>query len=459
MTDERHYCLEALGKAKDFLLSAVEKLPKLRAGYDKYKGTNEPKSHDYLIELHKITVRLKSELSSIKLSLNELEEPEIAEVAQKLITAINKFKFLEQDYTGLCAALSIFAKELPVDGSINTAVLGRLMNRVKMGHFPTDLPHVKLIKNALTFPPARVNILDPCCGCGDALQLLADGENVLTYGVELDRKRAEKAENKLDRVGYGSFFYSRLSNRSFHCVFLNPPYMFVMKEGGGSSRAERTFLLDILRYLMIGGILVYIIPYYRLTEDICALLAENFDDLQVYRFQEYEFKKFKQIVIFGRLKQREPYTQEKAAELLRLSLDPDSIIPIDEIPAGIYPLPEKELEVKQFKGAEFNVNELAVQLSKSNSLKQLFDKSKLDTMHRNPLLPLKVGQIGLIGGSGLMNGLIDCEEPHIIKGRVVKEVRTETTTDAKKGTEEIREITSNHMIFNVLTANGFKSLT
>ena len=167
------------------------------------------------------------------------------------------------------------------------------MNRVKMGYFPTDEKHVAMIKSMLVFPKTRVNILDPCCGCGTAMKILTDNENTATFGTELDKCRAELAEENIQRVGYGSFFYSRISNRAFHSLFLNPPYMSVIKEGGGSGRSERTFLLESLKYLMLGGILVYIIPYYRLTEDICQILAENFDEISVSKFLDYEFKKFK----------------------------------------------------------------------------------------------------------------------------------------------------------------------
>lgn len=48
-------------------------------------------------------------------------------------------------------------------------------------------------------------------------------------------------------------------------------------------------------------------------------------------------------------------------------------------------------------------------------------RSPLDSRKRHPLLPLNVGQVGLIGGSGFINGLIDCRSPHIVKGRVTKE--------------------------------------
>ena len=141
-----------------------------------------------------------------------------------------------------------------------------------------------------------------------------------------------------------------------------------------------------------------------------------------------------------------------------MSLNPDVINTLSEVQTGIYPLPDKEIDVKVFKGAKFNINELALQFTKSSSLKTLFEKSKIDELQRNPLLPLKVSQIGLIGGSGLMNGLIECDTPHVIKGRIVKERKAETITDKKGIVTEIREVTSNRMIFNILTPYGIKRL-
>ena len=59
------------------------------------------------------------------------------------------------------------------------------MNRVRMGYYPTDLEHVQMIRKAVIFPESAVNILDPCCGEGLALETLADGEKAVTYGCLL----------------------------------------------------------------------------------------------------------------------------------------------------------------------------------------------------------------------------------------------------------------------------------
>ena len=98
------------------------------------------------------------------------------------------------------------------------------------------------------------------------------------------------------------------------------------------------------------------------------------------------------------------------------------------------------MEVSTFKGERFNQKELEQQLRRSDSFAQTMARSELDSGVKRPLLPLSISQIGLIGGSGLINGLIECDTPHIIKGRIIKVVRTESEEK-----------------FN--TPNGFKALT
>jgi hypothetical protein len=73
-----------------------------------------------------------------------------------------------------------------------------------------------------------------------------------------------------------------------------------------------------------------------------------------------------------------------------------------------------------------------------------------------------LGQVGLIGGSGLINGLVECDTPHIIKGRIVKENRLNKEENVNKSGEltstTLTETRSNKMIFNLLTPQGFLSL-
>lgn len=145
-------------------------------------------------------------------------------------------------------------------------------------------------------------------------------------------------------------------------------------------------------------------------------------------------------------------------------LTPPASIPLlSQLPESRYALPAQPLEVSTFKGERFNQKELEQQLRRSDSFAQMMARSELDSGVKRPLLPLSISQIGLIGGSGMINGLIECDTPHIIKGRIIKVVRTKSEEKFNyRGDHmgsEIKETISNKMIFNVLTPNGFKALT
>lgn len=323
--------------------------------------------------------------------------------------------------------------------------------------------NIALLLRGIKFPEGvTTNLLDPCCGCGKALRQLAQGNNCYAYGVELDESRAEEAQTRLHRVGFGSFFHSSISREAFHLLFLNPPYLSVINESGGRSRHEKRFLIESLPALAYGGLLIYVIPYYRLTPDICRILVDNFDDLSVWRFTESEFRKFKQVAVLGIRKPRGTELQD-TLWLEELASAPMSIRSLAEMPEERYALPDHPIEVNTFKGERFNQKELEQQLRRCNSFAQMMARSELDSGVKRPLLPLSISQIGLIGGSGMINGLIACDTPHIIKGRIVKVIRTESeekfSAQGNHIGSEVKETITNKMIFNVLTPNGFKALT
>jgi hypothetical protein len=358
--------------------------------------------------------------------------------------------------------LSGYLDSLPISKTTNASIIGRLMNNIKMGYYPTDMDNLKHLVRGIGFPDSiTANLFDPCCGCGLALRMLADSNDCATYGIELDGHRAEEALTRLDRVGFGSYFKSRISNEAFHAMLLNPPYLSVMTEGGNNTRSEKRFLIDSLSHLMYGGLLIYIIPYYRMTADICRVLCDNFDDLTVWKFTGDEFKRYKQVAIMGTRRKRQNGSA-LVSGLAELALQPDNLRELTYLPENRYQLPAMAKKVDIFKGAEFNVTELAEQLNKSTSFSRLFEKNKLDGATKRPLLPLNLSQVGLIGGSGLINGLVECDTPHIIKGRIVKENRLRKEENLNRNGEltstTLTETRSNKMIFNLLTPQGFLSL-
>lgn len=451
---ESYYALEKFAEMERNLIVIMEAMPIKRRAIDIYKQKNNvDRAKDTALDLEQLKNKLLDTIRTLRLLFLECNISEGAEYAGKLYGGVINYNLTTPDYTKLIAALQTLQKHIPQDEKATSALIGHLMNNVKMGYFPTDIAHVKMIKNALKFPDIKVNLLDPCCGEGIALSELAKDTKSATYGAEIDESRAKEAEKNLDRVGFGSYFHSRMSHEAFHGLFLNPPYMNVIGESGVKARSEKRFLVESMHHLMIGGILIYIVPYYRLTYDICRVICDNFKNVSVYRFLTGEFKKYNQVVVLGVRKKKEDGS-EMAEKLSQLAMLPDRIPAIDTLAYESYALPDIEKKVDLFKGANFNLGELQRQLATSKSIDMLFEKSKIDAMEKRPLLPLNISQVGLIGGSGLINGYVECEKAHIIKGRVIKEIKKYED----ENTNTMTETRVNRMLFNVLTPKGLKRL-
>lgn len=452
---ESYYVLDRLSALSEKLGLAAEVMPIKRNAIEVYRGKNNlAKAQETYKELESIKNALTENAGALRLLFLECDMAEGADFAAKLYAAVKGFNLMTPDYTKLTAAILHMRSLIPDMHTADAVQIGHLMNNLRMGYYPTDSEHMKMLKAGLDFPKERVNMLDPCCGCGLALAELAEGENAAAYGVELDRDRAQTAEKHLDRVGFGSYFYSRISREAFHVLFLNPPYLSVINESGTKARHEKRFLVESIYHLMQGGVLIYVIPYYRLTADICRVICDNFENISVFRFMDKEFAKYKQIAVIGTRKPKE-MAEERAEVLSQYAMMPERIPYISELKPESYRIPDKEKKVEIFKGAEFNVGELKRQLAKSKSIDMLFEKSRIDAMEKRPLLPLSIGQVGLIGGSGLINGYMDCDHPHVIKGRVVKETKKWFDNE----NETLTETKVNKMLFNILTPDGVKRLS
>lgn len=450
---DRYVCIEQLETSSHRLKQYVTQLSEAKKEYD--TGQKEA-----VVKLQNTVKSLWQEMENILLCLSEYEDKELLSTAKKIYLAVKQYDYLcTQDYSGLCNALLAFSKLLPANETANMKQLARLANRADFGFYPTELEHVRLIKKAVCFPDTPVNLLDPCCGEGAALSELAKGTSALTYGAELAVNRADQAANTLDEVAYGNFFSCNISTGAFHCIFLNPPYISQLNIYGFRQRMEKTFLSNSLPYLAPDGLLIYIVPYYRATKEICGILCSALEHITVYRFLDAEFKKFRQVVFMGikTTNKEEQTILRETEQLFQLMLRPQHIPLITEIPENAYSIPDSSLTVKQFRGSVVNQVEVNKMLQASDSITHLFDSQTLEMREQSPLLPLSLGHIGLIGGSGLMNGLIECETPHVIKGKVVKTSKTEVA-DSKTETT-VRTITSNKMIFHVLTPDGLKLLT
>ena len=222
---QRPYALDQLTQLQSQIMQSAQGMVVQRARIEKYRQSDLAAARDTYTELEQIRRNLTEQITAAQLFLLELEEYKLASMAGQLCRGISGFNLMSTGYKPIYEVLSKFAAAFPTGQKTNAAVVGRLMNNIKLGYYPTDPDNISLMLRAIRFPDGvTTNLFDPCCGCGKALRQLAQGNNCYAYGVELDESRAEEAQTRLHRVGFGSFFYSRISHKTERGYELAPSF-------------------------------------------------------------------------------------------------------------------------------------------------------------------------------------------------------------------------------------------
>jgi 16S rRNA G966 N2-methylase RsmD len=336
----------------------------------------------------------------------------------------------------------------------------RLAAQAKMGYYPTPPSVVSLISEMLARNgKGNIRILDPCAGEGTALNQIGGMLGAETYGIELDKERGDIAKENLTRCLITDYQATRISNQAFSLLYLNPPYDWAIRddEVTASERYERTFLRNTVRYLIAGGVLVYLIPQRRLDKTIAKVIAYRFKDVRVFRFPEQEYKSYRQIVLFGVLKKRAEEDDDLARYLTEIG-HCKAIVPFLGRSECKYIIPtspsvknftfrttridpsELEIEVKTY-GLREKINRLVKPLTLSERIK--------------PIMPLRQGHLAQLLACGMMNGVvfdIDGRNPLVVKGITRKEV--DTRTEYEDGKEKIIETDKIVITINTIDEHG-----
>lgn len=337
-------------------------------------------------------------------------------------------------------------------------------NYVKAGYFPTDSDTLSRIQSALATPFSNarrlIRVCDPCCGTGAALadiaQHLVDYQHGLaqpsyieTLGVEVDKERAWEAKKLLFRVIHADIHDVVIKPRSLSLLLLNPPYGFgvsdtasidrnIIDGGEKAERLERTFLKKTATTLMPGGVLVYIVPFYALDEDIRLYLARHFKDLRFYMAPE---KQFQQCVIFG-VKVKPTHPRKDVLEMLSKAQAGElknQVLPQEwcETP---YILPVATEDEFDFRAVRIDGEQLVEELKhfEHSLLWSGFDRyfNQARASHRRPLRELSRWHLALALAAGQVQGMITSKggRSFLIKGDTFKQKhRTVSMETDEKG--------------------------
>ena len=300
--------------------------------------------------------------------------------------------------------------------------MARLASQEKLGYYKTPVCVVEQIREGLCFE-SNIRMLDPCCGTGEALRLLADNTGAHTLGIELEKGRYEQAREVLDQVLLAdSLAEAMVSYQSIDVLWLNPPYD--LDEGDFSQNRERFELLFLQKYLPVlvqNGLLIFIVALRELCHaSICGLLARLLD-LEIYRFPDEQFERFQQVVVIGRKRVITGLVYEQNYQKI-MSLRLENI-PTTET---IRPKAIRVENTETRRELIFSANHIdpAEILPLTAALRETFLKDitppKLTDAH--PLMPLRQGHLAMLLAAGYVNGeLSDGNGEHlVIKGTVRK---------------------------------------
>ena len=304
--------------------------------------------------------------------------------------------------------------------------MSRLENKKKAGYFPTPPAVVELIAGHLAPPPPAgggteggggFRWLDPCAGEGTVLAYLARIYGGETYGIELDLERAAAAAQVLDKVLAGDYAAQRMpkgEKAGISIQLLNPPYDHDDRAGG---RLELTFLRDTQEYLMPSGILIYLIPQYRISPYIARRLATHFRDVRVYRFPDPDYAAFRQVVIFA-VKREKPEKDDAAA--LRIAQAKTATLPVlpptSDEPYQIPPMPDRPFYFRPAEARPEDALAEAYAVGVWNTKAWADLLTPRDQQAVQPLMPLRRGHIAMVLAAGLLDNMV-VERPPTADGR------------------------------------------
>jgi predicted RNA methylase len=191
--------------------------------------------------------------------------------------------------------------------------MARLAAKARCNYYPLPDREAELIRSCLTFPDRPFSALDPCAGEGRAMAVITDCSPAIRYGIELDSYRAEAASKVLDHVIQGDALSAHARVESFGLTYCNPPFDTEFGESG-NQRYEVLFLSHFARWLVPGGVLIYVVPAQQLAG--CAhVLASHFRDVQVFRLESPECILYELIVVFAIARSRRERDRTRDSEI------------------------------------------------------------------------------------------------------------------------------------------------
>lgn len=317
-------------------------------------------------------------------------------------------------------------------------------NHADNSYFPTDDATLIGIAARLDIAGTDIRIFDPCCGTGAALKVIGEhladcGANCHSFGVELDKGRAETARSLLDTVIHGDIESCILQPRTVGLLFLNPPYGFTAADNLSNNRTKRLeeIFLDLtVPVLQDNGVMVLIIPVTALTEKLTLEIASRFTGLRMYKAA---VDTYRQVVIFGiKPKNRNGIGKTLIKQQQQMLLQPEAAVAVNLAETDFwYEVPESA--AKPFRPLNYSVEaeglaeELEALMPQTlwPNFGSFFGEGLLEK--RRPLCALGKWHAALALAAGQVSGIVTSTDGRrlLIKGSTYKTKVTTTEEQVK----------------------------
>jgi len=315
--------------------------------------------------------------------------------------------------------------------------MARLAAKARCNYYPLPDREAELIRSCLAFPDQPFSALDPCAGEGRAMAVITESSPAIRYGIELDSYRAEAASKVLDHVIQGDALGAHARVESFGLTYCNPPFDAEFGESG-NQRFEVLFLSHFARWLVPGGVLIYVVPAQQLAG--CAhVLASHFRDVQVFRLESPECILYELIVVFAIARSRRERDRTRDSEisfcrnrLVSTARQYEMLPALLENRAELRVPPTGPAEVT-YAGLPFDtIEDLLPSSPAYRQVAQILNPQPI-SINKRPLIPLHKGHIGLLSTAGLINGRFGSgDRLHVAAWKTKKRViRTEEDEDEK----------------------------
>lgn len=349
-----------------------------------------------------------------------------------------------------------------------------LYNEAKNGAYYTDVGHARRIGKLFSFP-SEVCVLEPCIGDARAVQAVLEkagenGKDVHLFGIEINGQtcKALRERGEVRYLLHADFLTEvNITPKAFSFCFANPPYIATGEEKG--ERMEQRFVEKIFNYMKHEGYLALIVSYSTLADErFSRCLLSRFSCEGVWRFDDGEYAKYRQVVFIGkRRRQIGIFASEYKRILKSFELEFFPYLPgEDEMPSFRFEIPvSKTKDIEMFMETRFNPEECYCLLGGSSLYNMLSSKIFTDSYAAvefgRPPLPMKKDLMYLAATAGGGQGIVGSEENHDIHlqrgmAKVVEESEVIEGEEGSNGNvRRYERVTSKTQItINIIENNG-----